>query len=221
MNYFQNIVVLHETIVRIFVTHVAMWISYGGFPERIDDKKIYNSHIIVDDNGEIREVYRKIHLFDIDIPGGPKLKESTYVMPGKEIKTCDFSDIRLGMSICYDLRFPELYQILRRKESDLILVPSAFTEHTGKAHWHILLQCRAIETQCYILAAAQTGRHNEARSSFGYSLIVDPWGKIVCDLENEEGIGYVDVDLDELKKVRQNMPLLEHRLNVPYKLLEK
>ena len=126
--------------------------------------------------------YRKIHLFDVAIPNGPILMESSYTLPGDKLVMVRNTPLgNLGLSTCYDLRFPELYRELRRMGSEILLVPSAFTIPTGKAHWHTLLKARAIETQCYVIAAAQSGKHNEKRSSYGHSLVIDPWGKIIAE----------------------------------------
>lgn len=198
-----------------------MWISFGGFPERISKDKIYNSHIIVDNKGEIKQIYRKIHLFDVEIENGPKLKESEFVQKGSEIKTCDFNDFKLGLSICYDLRFPELYTLLRKKDSNVLLIPAAFTEFTGRSHWHILIRSRAIENQCVVIAAAQSGKHNETRESYGHSLIVDSFGKILVELEKENDVGWADINLEEIQKIRKSMPVFSHRDDNVYGIFEK
>lgn len=200
----------------------GVWISVGGFQEAMEgnrtaDHRLYNCHIIVDSNGVVRSTYRKIHLFDVDIPNGPKLRESSFTAPGHGLTICDASEIglgTLGLSVCYDLRFPELYQQLRfRMGADILLVPSAFTVETGQAHWQALLKARAIETQCYVVAAAQTGHHNEKRQTYGHSMIVDPWGTVVASLENAPGLLTAEIDLDKVRDVRMKMPLAMHREN--------
>ncbi|XP_068490572.1 deaminated glutathione amidase, chloroplastic/cytosolic isoform X2 [Phaseolus vulgaris] len=159
----------------------SIWLSLGGFQEKgSDPQHLCNTHVIVDETGKIRSSYRKIHLFDVDVPGGRVYKESSFTEPGKDIVAVDSPIGRLGLSVCYDLRFPEMYQLLRfQHEAQVLLVPSAFTKVTGAAHWEILLRARAIETQCYVIAAAQTGKHGDKRESYGDTLIIDPWGTIV------------------------------------------
>jgi predicted amidohydrolase len=161
-----------------------MWLSLGGFQEKgPDDSHQYNTHVLIDDSGEIRSSYRKIHLFDVDVPGNMVYKESRFTTAGDTVVAVDSPFGRLGLTVCYDLRFPELYQCLRFKhQAQVLLVPSAFTKVTGEAHWEILLRARAIETQCYVIAAAQAGKHNEKRESYGDSIIIDPWGTVIARL---------------------------------------
>ncbi|CDP21760.1 unnamed protein product, partial [Coffea canephora] len=158
-----------------------MWLSLGGFQEKgPDDAHLCNAHVLIDDAGSIRSVFRKMHLFDVDVPGSAVYKESCFTEAGKEIVAVDSPFGHLGLTVCYDLRFPELYQQLRfHHNAQVLLVPAAFTKPTGQAHWEILLRARAIETQCYVIAAAQAGKHNDKRESYGDTLIIDPWGTIV------------------------------------------
>lgn len=194
---------------------LKIWLSLGGFQETSPDpERVYNSHLIVNDQGEVSAVYRKIHLFTVDIPKGPVLMESRYTAPGTGLVTCDSPAGKLGLSTCYDLRFPELYQrLVFEKGAQVLLVPSAFTVPTGRAHWEVLLRARAIETQTYVIAAAQAGKHNEKRESYGHSLIMDPWGKVIGKLEDPlaTGIAVAEIDLEELERIRQRMPIAAHR----------
>jgi predicted amidohydrolase len=194
-------------------------LSLGGFQEKSDDEnKVYNTHVIIDRNGNIIETYRKIHLFDYKEGG---LVESNFTLPGNEVKMVKSDSINIGLSTCYDLRFPELYQALRQMNSKIMLVPSAFTTKTGKAHWHSLLQARAIETQSFVVAAAQAGYHHAKRRSYGHSLVVDPWGSVIAEAEtndsedvmNEtnEQLLVVDLDLDLVETIRRKMPVMEHK----------
>ena len=200
-----------------------MNLSLGGFQEKSPDRtKVYNTHLVIDSLGNIAQRYRKIHLFDYEAGG---LCESSFTLPGNVIKTVGGSSSNMplmGLSTCYDLRFPELYQRLRQMDAKVMLVPSAFTMRTGLAHWETLLRCRAIETQCFVLAAAQAGKHNEKRTSYGHALIVDPWGTIVAEGEGveEEGEGeekvheqllVADLDLELLERVRNSMPIMQHK----------
>ena len=192
-----------------------IWLSLGGFQEEgPDPDHLYNCHVILNSNGEVAASYRKIHLFNVDVPGGPVLMESKFTAPGGRLATCDSPCGRLGLSICYDLRFPSVYQRLAFDlGATVLLVPSAFTVATGKAHWEVLLRARAIENQCYVVAAAQAGRHNEKRESYGHSLIIDPWGRVVGKLEDplETGIAVAEIDVEEMEEIRRKMPVEDHR----------
>eukprot|EP00252_Welwitschia_mirabilis_P012039 TRINITY_DN26772_c0_g1_i1.p1 TRINITY_DN26772_c0_g1~~TRINITY_DN26772_c0_g1_i1.p1 ORF type:complete len:333 (+),score=51.23 TRINITY_DN26772_c0_g1_i1:132-1130(+) len=200
---------------RSLARDMKIWLSLGGFQEKgPDSKHLYNTHVLLDDSGNIGSSYRKIHLFDVDIPGGPVLKESDFTIPGSQLVVADSPVGRLGLTVCYDLRFPELYQQLCFKHNaEILLVPSAFTTLTGQAHWEVLLRARAIETQCYVIAAAQTGKHNEKRESYGDSMIIDPWGAIIgrCSDKNSTGLAIADIDLSALESVRKRMPISQHR----------
>jgi len=192
-----------------------IWLSLGGFPEISSQNpglKTHNTHLIVDNRGLIKAAYRKIHMFWVDIPNGPKLDESKYCDHGKEIVVTDTPVGRIGLSTCYDLRFPELYIALRKAGADIFLVPSAFTLMTGKDHWEPLLRARAIENQCYVAAAAQWGTHNPKRQTYGHSLIVDAWGAVVSSCSDKAPtLGVHLIDLSYLKKVRQSLPVWDHR----------
>ncbi|KAM3268426.1 deaminated glutathione amidase, chloroplastic/cytosolic [Capsicum chacoense] len=192
-----------------------IWLSLGGFQEKgSDDAHLRNTHVLIDDNGNIRSTYSKMHLFDVDVPGGAVYKESSFTEAGKDIVVVDSPFGRLGVTVCYDLRFPELYQQLRfNHDAQVLLVPAAFTTVTGQAHWEILLRARAIETQCYVIAAAQAGKHNEKRESYGNTLIIDPWGTIVGRLPDRSstGITVADIDFSLIDSVRAKMPLSKHR----------
>ncbi|KAL1955999.1 hypothetical protein VTO42DRAFT_7899 [Malbranchea cinnamomea] len=175
-------------------------------------EKVKNTLIWIDELGRITQRYQKIHLFDVDIKGGPVLKESRSVEKGnKIIPPFDTPVGKVGLSICFDLRFPEISLALRRQGAQVITYPSAFTVPTGEAHWETLLRARAIETQSYIIAAAQAGAHNSKRVSYGHSMIVDPWGKVVARLAGEyqePQIAVAEIDMGLLEEVRKNVPLL-------------
>ena len=188
----------------------------GGMPEKKPGEgqlaKVFNTAVAISPDGELIATYRKIHLFDVDIPGGATLRESDSTYGGKEAEVIETPLGNVGLTICYDLRFPELYRKLVSVGADLFVVPSAFTAHTGAAHWHVLLRARAIENQCYLVAAAQGGRHNEKRESYGHSMIVDPWGDILDEIAEGTGLAVAEVDLDKVVKTRQQMPCLQHRV---------
>lgn len=196
-----------------------LWLSLGGFAEKGPDlDRRFNAHVIVNDAGEVQASYRKIHLFDVDMGdvNGPVLMESATAAAGETLVTCDSPAGKLGLTVCYDLRFPEMFARLRYELGcEVMLVPSAFTKPTGQAHWETLLRARAIETQSYVVAAAQAGVHSEGRASHGHAMIVDPWGKVVAELDGEEtGIAVADVDLGYLKDVRSRIPVETHRRDI-------
>ena len=193
----------------------GVWLSLGGFQERVDgEERIYNTHVVVDAGGTIQAAYRKIHLYDVPMVG---LVESRQALAGSELVCCDSPAGRLGVTICYDMRFPELYQKLTFLHgAEVLLMPSAFAVKTGEAHWETLLRCRAIETQCYVVAAAQAGQHNtdgNQRRSYGHSLAFDPWGTCVARLDDPHatGVATFEIDSELLQNTRANMPMHEHR----------
>lgn len=199
------------TRVRAIAQDHGLWISFGGFPEKVDAEHNHNAHVIVDDQGEVRAIYRKLHLFDVTLPNGTTYKESACTAPGKELVVTDSPVGSLGLSICYDLRFPELYLALAARGARVLLVPAAFTLTTGKEHWEALLRARAIETQCWVVAAAQTGRHNEKRDTFGHAMVVDPWGTVVAQCGDGTGIAVAEIDPAFQDACRARIPVWQHR----------
>lgn len=192
----------------------SLWLSCGGFHERVEDEdKVYNAHVVVDSSGCVNTVYRKMHLFDVAIPGGAVLMESKTTRAGDPQAIVVETPVgRVGLTTCYDLRFPELYIALAKRGADVILVPSAFTVPTGAAHWHLLLRARAVESQCYIAAAAQVGVHSEKRQSYGHALAVDPWGDVLADAgQVSPNVVFVDIDTAKIDSVRTKMPIQKHR----------
>lgn len=184
----------------------------GGFWERgVDPTKVKNACVHVDASGLVRAVYRKIHLFDVDLADGTKLQESASVEPGTELVVTDSAIGKLGLSVCYDVRFPELYRGLVDRGATSLTVPAAFTLTTGKDHWHVLLRARAIESQCYVLAAAQTGRHSVTRQSYGHALIIDPWGTVLAECGEGEGYATAWIDQSVVARIRASLPSLAHR----------
>jgi deaminated glutathione amidase len=192
----------------------------GSIPEKrilpdgsADPKRAYNTSVLYGPDGKRLAVYRKIHLFDVDVPGGLTIKESDTIAPGDDVVVAETVLGKIGMSVCYDLRFPELYRALADRGADILTVPSAFTLTTGKDHWHALLRTRAIETQCWLLAPAQWGMHDDkgARQSYGHSLIVDAWGVAVADKGHGEGLALAEIDLERNAAVRKSIPVRSHR----------
>jgi len=176
-------------------------------------KRMKNTLLWIDEEGEIAHRYQKLHLFDLDIEGGPVMKESTTIEPGTEILPPFDSPLgKIGSMICFDLRFPEIALDLKRQKADVLIYPSAFTAETGKVHWLPLLRARAIECQAYVVAAAQVGEHNEKRASYGHSIVISPWGEVVAELgsekKDEPEVLFAEIDLEKLKKVREEMPLV-------------
>jgi predicted amidohydrolase len=195
---------------RALASQHGLWISFGGFPETHDATHAHNAHVLVDDQGAVQRVYRKIHLFDVEI-GVSQYRESAAITAGSEVVVADSPVGKLGMSVSYDLRFPELYQSLGRRGAQVLLVPAAFTLLTGKEHWEVLLRARAIENQCYVAAAAQTGRHNDKRDTYGHAMVVDPWGTVVAQCRDGEGVAVADVDPAWIDAVRKRIPVAAHR----------
>lgn len=185
----------------------------GGFIEKGSKPgKARNACIHLDETGKIKSLYRKIHLFDVDLPDGTKLEESATVEPGADIVVTDTRAGKLGLSVCYDLRFPELYRKHVDQGATLLTVPAAFTLTTGKDHWHVLLRARAIEAQCYVIAAAQYGHHFGTRRSYGHALIADPWGVIVSECSDGEGYAIASIDPTLIERTRAALPSLKHRV---------
>ena len=185
----------------------------GGYPTAAEDtQKCYNTALLVGPDGVELGRYRKLHLFDVDLPDGNTYRESDSVVPGKELTVVTTDTLgNIGLSVCYDLRFPELYRALSAQGADILLVPSAFTAFTGKDHWRVLLQARAIENTCYVIAAAQTGEHYARRQTYGHALIIEPWGNVLADAGDTPGIAIAEIDPRRLAQVRRQLPVLQHR----------
>lgn len=184
----------------------------GSIAERVDHpRKTANTSALIGDDGAILAVYRKIHLFDVNIPDGARYAESEVVVPGDRVVVADTALARIGLTVCYDLRFPELYRRLSAEGADLLTIPSAFTLYTGKDHWEVLVRARAIENLCYVLAPAQVGRNAPSRQTFGNAMIVDPWGVVLARCPDGEGVCVARFDPARLARVREELPALSHR----------
>jgi len=191
---------------------LAMWVIAGSFHEvGPDDEHTYNTMPVFDRTGALVAAYRKIHLYDVDIPGRVTHRESAAVAPGGQAVVTPVEGVPFGLSICYDLRFPELYRRLAVDGAQVLVVPAAFMMHTGRDHWEVLLRARAIENQCYVLAAAQIGDHEPGFTCFGRSMVVDPWGTVVAQAPDEVGVTFADLDLDRLVRIRTELPSLANR----------
>lgn len=192
-----------------------IWLHIGSLAV-LDAGKVANRGFVIDHEGVIRATYDKIHLFDVDLPTGESWRESNVYAPGKGVVLVDGTPVgKLGLTICYDLRFPGLFARLAESDADVIAVPAAFTVPTGKAHWQVLLRARAIEAGLFIVAAAQVGHHEDGRNTFGHSLVVDPWGEVLLDMDEKAGMAFADIDLKRISDVRSRIPALNHRRPIP------
>ena len=193
-----------------------IWVHLGSLAVLTGDGKVANRGFVIDRTGRVQARYDKIHLFDVDLPTGESWRESAVYRAGERAVVVNGTPVgKLGLTICYDLRFPMLFARFAEADADVIAVPAAFTVPTGKAHWHTLLRARAIEAGLYVVAAAQVGRHEDGRTTFGHSLVVDPWGEVLLDMGEEVGLGFADIDLSRISEVRSRIPALNHRRPIP------
>ncbi len=193
---------------------LGIYLLLGSFPELVHpERPPFNTSVLLGIGGQILARYRKIHLFDVEVTGGPVFRESRYIQAGSEVSAVSLAPtlFTVGLSICYDLRFPELYRALTDRGADLIFIPATFTLATGRDHWEVLVRARAIENQAYVVAPAQWGEHRPGRRSYGRSLIVDPWGTVLAQAPDREGIIYAELDHRRLTRLRREMPCLLHR----------
>ncbi|MDQ4082109.1 MAG: carbon-nitrogen hydrolase family protein [Actinomycetota bacterium] len=189
----------------------------GSITELRDGReKLSNTCAVFDPSGEIAAVYRKIHMFDVEV-GGHVYRESEAEEPGEETFVCEAEGWRLGLSVCYDLRFPELYRILALEGAELVTVPAAFTLYTGKDHWNLLVRARAVENQCYVVAANEWGTHEGGKASYGRSLIIDPWGIVLAEAPDEDTVIVAEVDRARLQRIRRELPSLANRRPAAYR----
>ena len=193
----------------------GIWMHLGSLAVTAEDGKFANRGFLIDSAGEIRATYDKIHLFDVDLPTGESWRESNVYRGGSDAVVVEGTPLgKLGLTICYDLRFPALFQSLTDAGAQVVSVPAAFTVPTGRAHWEILLRARAIEAGVFIVAAAQSGRHEDGRETYGHSLIVDPWGTILLDMDEQVGVAFGEIQLGKLDEVRSRVPAISHRRKV-------
>ena len=193
-----------------------IWLDIGSLAVRVAGGKVANRGFVIDREGWIRARYDKMHLFDVDLPTGESWRESNVYSAGEGPVLINGTPVgKLGLTICYDLRFPMLFARIAEADADVISVPAAFTVPTGRAHWHVLLRARAIEAGLFVVAAAQVGHHEDGRTTFGHSLVVDPWGEVLLDMGDEIGVGFADIDLSRISDVRSRIPALNHRKPIP------
>jgi predicted amidohydrolase len=189
---------------------LQIFLHVGSLAIRLDQTRVANRSYVIDPKGEIVARYDKLHMFDVDLAGGESYRESQYYCPGAKAVVVDLPFARLGLTICYDLRFPALYRTLATAGAEVIAVPAAFTRQTGEAHWHVLLRARAIETGCFVLASTQGGLHENGRRTFGHSMVVSPWGVVIAEAGEDPGVIFADIDLAAVAKARQRIPALKH-----------
>ena len=213
----QEIATASQNFLVLMARRYHVTLLGGGFPvPALGDTtgKMFNTALLVSPEGEELARYRKMHLFDVNLPDGNTYQESQTIVAGAEPPPVFYSDRlgNLGLSVCYDVRFPELYRYLASEGANILFVPAAFTAFTGKDHWQVLLQARAIENTCYVIAPAQVGRHNPRRQSHGHAMIVDPWGTILSDAGDQTGVAIAEITPSRLEQVRRQMPSLQHRV---------
>jgi predicted amidohydrolase len=195
---------------RALAKELSIWLLIGSLTLKTEEDRIANRSFLINDNGEVAATYDKIHMFDVTLPDGKVIRESSAYRPGDKAVVAETPWGKLGMTICYDLRFPGLFRRLAQAGAQIITVPSSFQRQTGKAHWHVLLQARAIENGCFIVAPAMCGDHAGNRQTFGHSLVVNPWGEVLADGGEAPGITYAEIDITRVGKVRGMIPSLTH-----------
>lgn len=199
------------TAARAWARELGVFVLAGSVLEAIGDgSRAFNTSVLVAPDGRDIAIYRKVHLFDVTV-GGHEYRESDAVEPGEALALGDAAGLRLGLSVCYDLRFPELYRSLAASGATALAVPANFTKPTGAAHWEVLLRARAIEDQCFVLAAGQCGDHATGEGAWGHSMIIDPWGAVLAEVPEGEGFACADLDLAEQVRQRAALPVLSHR----------
>ncbi len=201
---------------RGLAAELQCWLLVGSLAVRLSDTKCANRAYLITPQGEVSAHYDKIHMFDVEVGDGQTYRESKNYQAGERAVVTDVAGAKLGLTICYDLRFPYLYRTLAKAGAEILAVPAAFTDVTGRAHWHALLRARAIETGCFVIAPAQGGHHENGRDTYGHSLVINPWGEIVAELDHQEpGVLLAEVDLAEVTAARAQIPALTHDRPVP------
>ena len=201
--------------VRDAAAKAGLWVHLGSLAVRRADGRLANRGFVIDGSGAIRARYDKLHLFDVDLPTGESWRESASYARGETAMVVDTPVGRLGLSICYDLRFPDLFRALTDAGATLLAGPAAFTRPTGAAHWSLLLRARAVEAAAWVVAAAQTGEHQDGRTTYGHSLVVDPWGEVALDMGEAAGLAFAAIDPARTAEVRARLPVLDHRRPIP------
>jgi predicted amidohydrolase len=195
---------------RFLARELGIWLHVGSLALVGERGRPVNRSLLISPEGRIDARYDKIHMFDVDLPGGETYRESANYEPGREAVVATLPWGQLGMTICYDLRFPQLHRALAKAGARFLAVPAAFTKPTGLAHWHTLLRARAIENQCYVFAAGQGGCHENGRETFGHSMVISPWGEVLAEADVQPAVTFADVELQRLEDVRRQVPSLRH-----------
>jgi deaminated glutathione amidase len=206
---------------RTLAAELGLWLHVGSLGIKLGEGKVANRSYLIDPNGEITARYDKLHMFDVDLAGGESYRESQYYGPGSKAVIAPLPWGRLGMTICYDLRFPGLYRALATGGANLIAIPAAFTRQTGQAHWHVLVRARAIETGAFVFAATQGGLHDNGRQTFGHSMIVSPWGEILAEAGEEPCVVFADIDMGASEEARARIPSLKHGRDFDLEVAER
>ena len=203
--------------VREAAARSGLWVALGSLAIRRDDDRWANRSFVIDAKGEVAARYDKMHMFDVSLASGESWRESAAYVAGEVVTTVDATPVgKLGLAVCYDLRFPALFEELGRRHCDMIAIPSSFTVPTGKAHWHVLQRARAIEASAYVVAAAQVGEHEDGRRTYGHSLVIDPWGDVLLEMGGEApGLGFAEIDLARVAEVRSQLPSLANKRAIP------
>jgi predicted amidohydrolase len=205
------------TAVRAAARVHEIWVAIGSLAVARSDGRLANRAFVINPEGDIVARYDKLHMFDVDLATGETWRESNAYAPGDKLGVVEDTPVgRLGLTICYDIRFPALFEALGQERCDVIAIPAAFTVPTGRDHWHILQRARAIEASAYVISAAQVGKHEDGRETFGHSLAVDPWGAVLLDMDRENsGLGFVEIDPERIRSVREQLPSLANRRPIP------
>lgn len=198
----------------------GIYILGGSIPEK-EDSKIYNTSYLFDKKGNIVLKHRKMHLFDVDVEGGIYFKESDTLTPGNEFSVCETEYGKIGIGICYDVRFPQLAHINVKKGADILFYPGAFNMTTGPAHWELLFRARALDNQVFCVGVAPALNESASYHSYGHSIVVNPWGEVICQLDTKEELKIVEIDLNEIEKIRNEIPVLKNKRNDLYEIIEK
>ena len=195
---------------RRLAEELSLWLLIGSLPIKVGERQCANRQFLINAKGQVVAWYDKVHMFDVDLPGGETYRESRNYRRGERAVVADMPWGKLGLSVCYDLRFPHLYRTLAKAGASFLVIPAAFTHTTGQAHWHVLQRARAIETGCFVIAPAQGGKHENGRRTFGHSLIVDPWGQVLAEGGEDPGIVVADIDPAKVTEARTRVPALTH-----------
>lgn len=210
----EEIAEIVEESLQVWAEELDVYILAGGYPVPAEEGKVFNRSTLINPKGDIQATYNKMHLFDVELSEYEVYRESDMVQAGREMVVSKLQEfeMNLGLSICYDIRFPELYRQQADRGVDIITVPAAFTKPTGRAHWEILLRSRAIENSAYVIAPAQTGKHGSKRETWGHAMIIDPWGRVLSKAGTEPGMAFAEIDSNVIEDTRKKLPSLEHRI---------